>query len=126
MRCGRWQLTYMECGTCLTQGAAIGHPEVRNIHSEDRKTSLLRRLRRAFAWGRLKLPFGVRTVFGLALLAGGIFGFLPILGFWMIPLGLVLIALDVPPLRRQLRSWLHRAVHSRGGRRNDQRDGRER
>jgi hypothetical protein len=74
---------------------------------------LLRRLRRAFAWGRLKLPFGLRTLFGLLLVVGGILGFLPILGFWMIPLGVALIALDVPPLRRRLQSWLHRVVPPR-------------
>lgn len=73
----------------------------------------MRRLRRAFAWGRARLPFGLRTLFGLLLVVGGIFGFLPVLGFWMIPLGAVLIALDVPPLRRRLRGWLHRAVPPR-------------
>jgi len=73
----------------------------------------MRRLRRAFAWGRLRLPFGVRAVLGVLLVIGGIFGFLPILGFWMIPAGLVLVALDVPPLRRWLRSWLHNAIHPR-------------
>jgi len=31
----------------------------------------------------------------------------------MIPLGAVLIALDVPPLRRWLRGWLHRVVRPR-------------
>jgi hypothetical protein len=36
----------------------------------------------------------------------GIFGFLPIIGFWMIPLGLGLIALDIPPWRRRLTLWL--------------------
>ena len=30
---------------------------------------------------------------------GGFVGFLPILGFWMAPLGLVLVAQDVPFLR---------------------------
>lgn len=68
-------------------------------------------MRRALAWGRLKLPFGLRTVLGLLLVVGGIFGFLPVLGFWMIPLGAVLIALDIPPLRRLVRGWLHRAIH---------------
>ena len=32
----------------------------------------------------------------------GFFGFLPILGFWMLPLGLILIAQDVPILQRPL------------------------
>jgi hypothetical protein len=36
---------------------------------------------------------------------GGVFGFLPIVGFWMIPAGLALIALDIPPLRRRLLAW---------------------
>jgi len=31
----------------------------------------------------------------------------------MIPLGLALIALDVPPLRRRLRAWLHRKAYPR-------------
>ena len=34
-----------------------------------------------------------------ALVVGGVFSFLPVLGVWMLPLGLVLIAQDVPPLR---------------------------
>lgn len=29
----------------------------------------------------------------------GLLGFLPILGFWMLPLGVALLASDVPPLR---------------------------
>ena len=73
----------------------------------------MRRLRRASAWGRLKIPFEIRAVLGVLFVIGGIFGFLPILGFWMIPVGLVLIALDVPPLRRWLRSWLHNGIHPR-------------
>jgi hypothetical protein len=35
----------------------------------------------------------------LALIVGGTLGFLPVLGFWMVPVGLVLLAQDVPPLR---------------------------
>ena len=72
-------------------------------------------MRRGFAWGRLRLPFGLRTVLGLMLMLGGVFGFLPVLGFWMFPLGLVLVALDVPPLRRRLQGWRHRAVPPRRG-----------
>lgn len=44
----------------------------------------------------------VRAPLGLVLIAGGFVGFLPILGFWMIPLGLALLALDVPFLRAPL------------------------
>jgi hypothetical protein len=42
---------------------------------------------------RLRLPVAV------VLILGGLFGFLPILGFWMLPLGLLLLAIDLPMLR---------------------------
>ena len=29
-------------------------------------------------------------------MVGGVFGFLPILGFWMFPLGVAFVALDIP------------------------------
>ena len=41
------------------------------------------------------------------LLLGGVFGFLPILGFWMLPLGLVLLAVDFPALQPPLARMLH-------------------
>jgi hypothetical protein len=47
-----------------------------------------------------------RVPVGIAFMAGGALGFLPILGFWMAPLGLALVARDVrfmrPPLARGL------------------------
>lgn len=42
----------------------------------------------------------VRLPAGVLLVVGGVFGFLPILGFWMIPLGALLLAQDIPVLRR--------------------------
>ena len=41
----------------------------------------------------------VRIPAGLLLIAGGLLSFLPILGLWMLPLGIILLAQDVPPLR---------------------------
>lgn len=41
-------------------------------------------------------------------MVGGLFGFLPILGFWMLPLGLAFVALDFPPAQRRLDRWLRR------------------
>jgi fatty acid desaturase len=41
----------------------------------------------------------VRIPVAILLVAAGFVGFLPVLGFWMIPLGLVLIAQDVPFLK---------------------------
>jgi hypothetical protein len=42
----------------------------------------------------------IRIPAGVLFIVGGVLGFLPILGFWMVPLGLLLLALDVPFLRR--------------------------
>lgn len=44
-----------------------------------------------------------RIVGGVLLILGGVFGFLPILGFWMVPLGVSLLAVDWPPARRAWR-----------------------
>ncbi len=59
-------------------------------------------LARARDWTRANVPPGLRLVLGLLLILGGAFGFLPVLGFWMIPLGVVVAGLDVIPLWRRL------------------------
>lgn len=58
---------------------------------------------RALRWIVRNVPPGVRTLLGLVLIVGGFFGFLPILGFWMIPLGIAVILLDVAVVRRWAR-----------------------
>jgi hypothetical protein len=65
-------------------------------------------LRSGVQWAQENVPPGVHSLLGVALVIGGVLGFLPILGFWMIPLGAALIALDIPPLRRRLMAWLDR------------------
>lgn len=49
-----------------------------------------------------------RIPVGVALTAGGVVGFLPILGFWMLPLGLVVLAQDVPVMRPPLAKLLRK------------------
>lgn len=69
----------------------------------------LRRIARRFlVWTRRRVPPGLRLVLGIVLIVGGIFGFLPVLGFWMIPLGLAVAGLDILPLWRALRKRLGR------------------
>ncbi|WP_413871751.1 hypothetical protein [Albidovulum sp.] len=63
------------------------------------------RLRRALVRIRQRVPPGLRTLLGLLLVAGGTVGFLPVLGFWMIPLGVLVIGLDVKPAMRRRRAW---------------------
>jgi hypothetical protein len=42
----------------------------------------------------------VRIPVGALCIVGGVLSFLPVLGIWMLPLGLLLIACDVPFLRK--------------------------
>lgn len=83
-------------------------------------------LDRHFAWFEAKLPAGparfvnwlrkpssrfVRIPMALLLILGGIFSILPVLGLWMLPLGLLLFAQDVPFLQKpmaQLLGWIER------------------
>jgi hypothetical protein len=53
----------------------------------------------------------LRIVIGVLLMIGGLFSFLPILGVWMIPLGMLVLSVDVPVVRRWRRRfavWLTR------------------
>lgn len=63
------------------------------------------KLRGLYHWGK-KVPPVLRSLLGLVAMGLGVVGFLPILGFWMAPLGALLIALDIPPLRRRMEGWL--------------------
>ena len=51
----------------------------------------------------------IRLGLGVLLVIGGVLGFLPILGFWMIPLGIVVLSVDFHFIRRWRRklevSW---------------------
>ncbi len=62
-----------------------------------------------------KLPASrlARMTIGVLLIIGGVLGFLPILGFWMIPLGLMILSIDIPAVRKwrrkttvKLGAWL--------------------
>ncbi|MGV1015522.1 MAG: hypothetical protein ACOYB4_11180 [Methyloceanibacter sp.] len=53
----------------------------------------------------------IRIGLGIVLIGGGLLGFLPVLGFWMIPLGLLVLSVDLPIVRRwrrQLTVWWHK------------------
>lgn len=62
-------------------------------------------------WLRKPSSRWMRIPAGLLLIAGGILSFLPILGLWMLPLGLLLLAQDVPFLQRPMRRLLIRAKY---------------
>lgn len=54
----------------------------------------------------------LRKSVGVLLVSGGALGFLPVLGYWMLPFGLALLAVDWPVARRlhrQLVVWWGRS-----------------
>ncbi|WP_170332837.1 hypothetical protein [Ruegeria arenilitoris] len=71
-----------------------------NTQSTGRWAALKSRLRPALNRIRRTVPRGWRIVVGILLMIGGVFGFLPILGFWMIPLGIMVAAMDINLYRR--------------------------
>jgi len=60
---------------------------------------------RVLRWLRKPSSRWVRIPVGVALVCAGLLGFLPVLGLWMLLPGLLLLALDLPFLRRPMR-WL--------------------
>jgi hypothetical protein len=95
-----------------------GRDEVR-----ERRLGLL--IRRLPSWlqnpvRRLRQPSAkwIRIPAGLLLILGGFFSILPILGLWMLPLGLFLLAEDIAPLKRatdRILAWIeHRRPHWMG------------
>ncbi|MCV0398030.1 MAG: hypothetical protein K5872_22975 [Rhizobiaceae bacterium] len=72
-------------------------------------------LGREFGLPRSRLA---RIVVGVLLMAGGVVGFLPILGFWMLPLGLLVLSYDFAVARRwrrRLAVWWERRKAARAG-----------
>jgi len=53
-------------------------------------------------WVIVRIPLAILLIFG------GIFSFLPVLGIWMLPLGFLVLAVDIPLLRKPVGDWLVR------------------
>jgi hypothetical protein len=84
----------------------------------------------AIAWMHRPQARVVRLPLGILCIVGSFLWFLPVLGLWFLPLGLLLIAQDVPFLRRpvgrmalylldrwkHLRKWWARKKHERAKR----------
>jgi hypothetical protein len=60
-----------------------------------------------FGNSRIALPANrvVRIGIGVALILLGVVGFLPVLGFWMVPLGLLVLSVDIAIVRRWRRRF---------------------
>jgi hypothetical protein len=79
----------------MTEGKRVLRDAFKRLEQEmpERAVGVIRRLRHPDArW--IRIPIGLLCV------VGGVFSFLPVLGIWMLPLGLLLLAYDVPFLRK--------------------------
>lgn len=58
-----------------------------------------------------RVPPGARLALGLLLMAMGVVGFLPVVGFWMLPLGAAIAMMDLRPIWR----WMRRLFSKHSG-----------
>jgi hypothetical protein len=94
-------------------GPRVGDDAAR--HRERRLERLIdrlpRRVQATIRWLRRPSSRRLRIPAGVLLIGGGLLSILPLFGLWMLPLGLVLLAEDVPSLRRardRLLDWIER------------------
>jgi hypothetical protein len=92
--------------------------ELKPLNEPERVAPRVRRI----SFGRFSIPLPgsrlLRIALGILLCVAGMLGFLPILGFWMIPLGLAVLSVDFAParrLRRRFEVWWGR----RGNQKNE-------
>ncbi|WP_227258349.1 hypothetical protein [Kangsaoukella pontilimi] len=78
------------------------------------KTGMRARLVPLMAKGRAsvrrRVPPGWRWPIGIVLIVFGFLGFLPVLGFWMIPLGIAVAGMDTRPAWRRWRDYRMRGA----------------
>lgn len=67
-----------------------------------RRHGVVRALLRPYLWP-------VRLVLAALLVLGGLLSFLPVLGIWMLPLGIILLAIDAPFLAPVVAKYVTRA-----------------
>ena len=77
--------------------AQKGRATIMMNDSEEEEGPRIKLLGREIQLPRSRL---LRVPVGGALVFFGMFGFLPVLGFWMVPLGLFVLAYDFPRVRR--------------------------
>ncbi len=92
---------------------SLDQPATLQTEAADQDRKRYRLFGREFA-----IPGGRKTRIGIGigLSFAGLFGFLPILGFWMIPLGLFILSHEFHVLRRVRRRWAVRMARRRARR----------
>jgi hypothetical protein len=92
-------------------------PHIAGMSKQDsRARALGLRLGQMLVGIHRRVPSALRPILGLLLIVGGVAGFLPVLGFWMIPLGIAVIGLDIV---LWWRAWKRRRTDHRRSRSSD-------
>ncbi len=103
-------------GTVLAKvfdaASAAAHKDARRLQRQRHRLVAALRTIPGIGWVRAPTTRIGRLLVGAALILGGLLGFLPVLGYWMIPLGLLVLAQDVPWLRRPV-GWAVLVVERR-------------
>lgn len=112
---GHHEYVGVQTETDLTTSAKTNSAKTNSVQEElDRHFATIDQrlpasISRFLHWLRKPSSLIVRIAVSLLLIVGGVFSFLPILGLWMLPLGLIIIAQDLPflqpPLVKAL-SWI--------------------
>ena len=84
---------------CLVANEGHAHTRANDWRLERIINRLPKRVRSTVWFLREPASRWLRIPMGMLLTVGGVLGFLPIFGFWMLPIGLALLAEDVPLLR---------------------------
>ncbi|WP_307706461.1 hypothetical protein [Rhodopseudomonas sp. B29] len=110
--------------------AELNHRDELDRHMAWFESKLPERPAHFVSWLRRPSSKYVRLPLGVALVGGGVLSFLPVLGLWMLPLGMILIAQDVPALEKptaRTLGWLERKwiARQRGKGRDPNPDGTE-
>jgi hypothetical protein len=92
----------------MSDGVLMSSPDARLDRQFERIGRQVPASAKFLRWVRRPHMHLVRIPLALVLILGGVFSFLPILGLWMLPLGLLVLAIDLPPLRRPVGNGLVR------------------
>jgi hypothetical protein len=120
----KWHALVFICGFTISKGVETGRksPRKQEFQPLPERRYRLDQARGRLVLGRFEIPVprskAGRIATGTVLVGGGFLGFLPILGFWMVPLGLVVLSHDLSFVRRRRRRatvwWYRRNKAPRG------------
>jgi len=99
------------CAALAAKGLVAAHPRHAYVEELTESSTMAAKIRFANRHFHLPQSKPIRIGLGILLVACGLVGFLPVVGFWMIPLGLLVLSVDIPIVRRwrrKLAVWWHR------------------